>query len=162
MSTDRVEKKILLHAPLPRVWQAVSDATEFGTWFGVKFDGPFAAGTRMRGKIVGTAVDADVAKAQKQHEKIPFEVTVDRIKTEHLFSFRWHPNAVERDVDYSAEPTTVVQFSLKEVANGVMLTITESGFDQIPQARRANAFTANEKGWTTVVDLIEKYFTKAA
>jgi uncharacterized protein YndB with AHSA1/START domain len=162
MSTDRVEKKILLHAPLPRVWLAVSDATEFGTWFGVKFDGPFTAGTRMRGTLVGTAVDADVAKAQKQYEGIPFEITVDRIEPEHLFSFRWHPNAVEQDVDYSAEATTVVQFSLKEVANGVMLTITESGFDQIPQARRANALTANEQGWTTVVHLIEKYFTKAA
>src|SRR5882762_5601274 len=157
MITDRVEKKILLHAPLPRVWQAVSDATEFGTWFGVKFDGPFTAGARMRGTLVGTAVDADVAKAQKQYEGIPFEITVDRIEPERLFSFRWHPNAVEEGVDYSGEPTTLVVFSLNEVDKGVMLTITESGFDQIPLARRTEAFTANENGWSIVVNLIDKY-----
>jgi hypothetical protein len=83
-------------------------------------------------------------------------------RPEHLFSFRWHPNAVEQGVDYSAEPTTLVVFSLEEVANGVMLTITESGFDQIPQPRRAKAFSANEQGWSMVVNLIEQYFAKAA
>jgi len=116
----------------------------------------------MRGTLVGTAVDADVAKAQKQYEGIPFEITVDRIEPERLFSFRWHPNAVEEGVDYSGEPTTLVVFSLNEVDKGVMLTITESGFDQIPLARRTEAFTANENGWSIVVNLIDKYLDKAA
>jgi uncharacterized protein YndB with AHSA1/START domain len=162
MSTDRIEKKILLRAPRKRVWRALSDSTEFGTWFGMKFDGPFTPGARLRGTIVGTTVDADVAKAQKQHADIPFEITVDRIEPERLFSIRWHPNAVERGVDYSHEPTTLIVFTLEEVANGVMLTVTESGFDQIPLARRAKAFQANEQGWGMVVKLIEKYLAQAA
>jgi len=162
MSNDHIEKQILLHASLPRVWRAPADTKEFGAWFGVKFDAPFTAGARMRGTLVGTAVDADVAKAQKQYEGIPFEITVDRIEPERLFSFRWHPNAVEEGVDYSGEPTTLVVFSLNEVDKGVMLTITESGFDQIPLARRTEAFTANEKGWSIVVNLIDKYLDKAA
>jgi uncharacterized protein YndB with AHSA1/START domain len=162
MSTDRIEKKILLRAPRKRVWRALSDSTEFGTWFGMKFDGPFTPGARLRGTIVGTTVDADVAKAQKQYEGMPFEITVDRIEPERLFSFRWHPGAVERGVDYSQEPTTLIVFTLEEVANGVMLTVTESGFDQIPLARRAKAFQANEQGWGMVVKLIEKYLAQAA
>ena len=162
MSTDRIEKKILLRAPRKRIWRALSDSTESGTWFGMKFDGPFTPGARLRGTIVGTTVDADVAKAQKEYEGMPFEITVDRIEPERLFSIRWHPNAVERRVDYSHEPTTLIVFTLEEVANGVMLTVTESGFDQIPLARRAKAFKANEQGWGMVVKLIEKYLAQAA
>lgn len=162
MSTDRVEKKILLRAPRKRVWRALTDSSEFGTWFGVKFDGPFKPGARVTGRIVGTAVDPDVAKAQQQYAKIPFEITVDQIEPERLFSFRWHPAAVEPGVDYSSEPTTLIVFTLEEVPEGVMLTVTESGFDQIPLARRAKAFESNEQGWSVVLTLIEKYLAKAA
>lgn len=161
MSTDRIEKGILLHAARKRVWRALANSTEFGSWFGMKFDGPFAPGARMRGVIVPTTVNAEVAKAQKEYAGLPFEIMVEQMEPERLFSFRWHPFAVERDVDYSAEPTTLVVFSLEEVADGVMLTVTESGFDRIPLARRAKAFTANEAGWGMVVTLIEEYLVQA-
>ena len=95
MISDRIEKKILLRAPLKRVWRALCDFKEFGAWFGVKFDAPFKPGARISGKIVGTAVDAEVAKLQKQQERVPFEITIERIEPERLFSFRWHPHAIE-------------------------------------------------------------------
>lgn len=158
--TDRIEKKILLRAPRNRVWRALADSKEFGAWFGMRFDGPFTVGATMRGAIVPTTVDAEVAKHQKEFEGLPFEITVDRIEPERVFSFRWHPNAVERGVDYSAEPTTLIVFELEEVANGVMLTVTESGFDRIPLARRAKAFAANAQGWGMVVTLVEKYLAQ--
>jgi uncharacterized protein YndB with AHSA1/START domain len=161
MSTDRIEKKILLHAPLKRVWRALSDSAEFGTWFGMKFDGPFAPGAKMRGVIVPTTINAEVAKAQKEHEGLPFDITIEQMEPERLFSFRWHPFAIERGVDYSAEPTTLIVFALEEVADGVMLTVTESGFDRIPLERRAKAFTANEQGWGMVVKLIEEYLVQS-
>jgi uncharacterized protein YndB with AHSA1/START domain len=161
MNTDRIEKKILLRAPRQWVWRALSDSREFGSWFGVKFDGPFAPGASIRGVIVPTTVNADVASAQKKYEGTPFEITIEQMEAERLFSFRWHPYAVERDVDYSAEPTTLVVFVLEEVADGTMLTVTESGFDRIPLARRASAFTANEQGWSMVVKLIEEYLVHA-
>jgi uncharacterized protein YndB with AHSA1/START domain len=161
MSTDKIEKKILLHAPRKRVWRALSDSAEFGHWFGMKFDGPFAPGAIMRGVIVPTKVDAEVASAQKKYDGTPFEITIDQMEPERLFSFRWHPGAVDPDVDYSAEPTTLVVFALEEVDKGVMLTVTESGFDQIPLARRAKAFAANEQGWTMVMKLIEEYLVQA-
>ena len=162
MSTDRIEKQILLRAPLRRVWRALTDAKEFGRWFGTEFDGPFTPGACLRGTIVPTAVDADVAKAQKEYEGLAFDITVEQVEPERLFSFRWHPFAVDRGVDYSAEPTTLIVFRLEEMAGGVRLTVTESGFDRIPLARRAKAFTANEEGWGIQVKLIEAYLARAA
>jgi len=142
MNTDRIEKKILLRAPMARVWRALSDSAEFGTWFGMKFDGPFTPGASVRGVIAPTTVDAEVGKAQKAHEGLPFDITIDQMEPERLFSFRWHPFAIDRGVDYSAEPATLVAFALEEKADGVLLTVTESGFDRIPLDRRAKAFTA--------------------
>jgi uncharacterized protein YndB with AHSA1/START domain len=157
MSTDRIEKKVLLRAPLKRVWRALADSEEFGAWFGMKFDGPFAPGAKMRGVIVPTTVNREVAKAQKQYEGTPFEITIERIEPERLFSFRWHPGAVDPGIDYSVEPTTLVAFTLEEVSEGVMLTVTESGFDQLPISRRATAFSRNEQGWSAVMGLIKEY-----
>jgi uncharacterized protein YndB with AHSA1/START domain len=160
MSTDRIEKKVLLRAPLARVWRAISDAKEFGSWFGVKFDAPFTPGAKLRGVIVPTTVNEEVARSQKPYEGTPFEITVEEMEPERLFSFRWHPYAVERGVDYSLEPTTLVAFTLEKTVDGTMLTITESGFDQVPLARRAKAFSANEGGWSKQVELIEAYLVK--
>jgi uncharacterized protein YndB with AHSA1/START domain len=162
MTTDRIEKKILLRAPRQRVWRALTDSTEFGSWFGMKLDGPFTPGAGLRGVIVPTTVDPDVAEAQRAHAGTPFEITVERMEPERLFSFRWHPFALERGVDYSGEPTTLIVFTLEEVADGILLTVTESGFDRIPLARRARAFKANEAGWGMVVKLIESYLARAA
>jgi len=162
MTTDRIEKKILLRAPLARVWRAISDAAEFGTWFGMRLDGPFTPGARLRGAIVPTAVDAEVAKAQQEYTDLIFEITVEKVEPERLLSLRWHPYAIDREVDYSAEPTTLIVFALEESADGVMVTVTESGFESIPLARRAEAFKANEQGWTIQVTLLEKHLARAA
>jgi uncharacterized protein YndB with AHSA1/START domain len=161
-STDRIEKRVLLRAPRARVWKALTDAEEFGTWFGVTFEGPFVLGALVRGVIVPTGIDAAVATAQRPYAGLPLSITVDRIEPETLFAFRWHPSAIERGVDYSHEPTTLVVFTLDDVTDGTMLTVTESGFDRIPLARRAKAFTSNEGGWTMVMTLIEKYLAHAA
>ncbi|MGB6449368.1 MAG: SRPBCC family protein [Steroidobacteraceae bacterium] len=160
--TDRIEKQVLLKAPLERVWRAVSDAKEFGTWFGIEFDGPFAAGARLTGKIQPTKVDRDVAKLQEPHRGKAGTFVVDRIEPMRRFSFQWHPYAIEPGVDYSGEPMTLVVFELKEAPEGTLLTITESGFDRIPLARRAQAFRANDGGWEHQTRLIEKYLAQAA
>jgi uncharacterized protein YndB with AHSA1/START domain len=162
LSTDRIEKQLLLRAPLSRVWRALSDSKEFGAWFGVRFDGPFKPGAIMRGVVVPTTADPEVAKLQKPYEGKPFEITVEQIEPERLLSFRWHPFAIDPGVDYSGEPTTLIVFALEQVAGGVKLTVTESGYDQIPLARRAQAFTANEQGWSMQVKLIEKYLAQGA
>jgi uncharacterized protein YndB with AHSA1/START domain len=160
--TDRIEKRILLRAPRARVWKALTDAEEFGAWFGVRFDGPFVAGAPLRGVMVGTQADAEIAKLQQPYVGRPFEITVDRIEPQHLFSFRWHPYALEPGVDYSKEPTTLIEFTLEEEPGGIRLTVIESGFDRIPLERRAKAFAANEGGWEKQMTLIEKHLGRSA
>jgi uncharacterized protein YndB with AHSA1/START domain len=145
-STDRIERKILLRAPRSRVWRALTDPVEFGTWFGVKVDGTFAPGARVRGAIT-----------HKGYEHLTWDITIERMEAERLFSWRWHPAAVEPGVDYSAEPTTLVVFELEEVPGGTMLTVVESGFDRVPLARRAQAYSMNGEGWSLQMQAIERY-----
>ena len=162
MTTDRIEKSILLRAPRQRVWRALTDSAEFGSWFGIRLDGPFTPGASLRAVIVPTTVDEEVAKAQREYEGWPFEILVEHMEPERLFSFRWHPYAVEPGVDYSAEPTTLVEFTLEEVTDGILLTVAESGFDRLPPARRAKAFEANAGGWAIQVKMLETYLARAA
>jgi uncharacterized protein YndB with AHSA1/START domain len=146
MSTDRIEKKIVLRAPMSRVWRALTNAQEFGAWFGVKLQGAFTAGARVQGQITIPG-----------YEHVTMDITIVRLDPERYFSWRWHPNAVEPGVDYSAEPTTLVEFQLEEIAGGTRLTVVESGFDGIPLARRAQAFEANEGGWAAQLENIGRH-----
>jgi uncharacterized protein YndB with AHSA1/START domain len=157
MSTDRIEKEVLLRAPLERVWRAISDADEFGRWFGVRFDGPFVAGASVTGVITPTIVDEEVAKAQEPHAGKSDTWQIVTVEPQRRLAFRWHPFAVESNADYSQEPTTLVEFTLDETAGGVLLRIVESGFDAIPADRRASAFEANSEGWAAQTELVRKY-----
>lgn len=159
MSTDTIRKEIVLKAPLERVWRAISDSSAFGAWFGVKFQGPFVAGSHLDGHIVPTQVDPQVAKLQEPHTGKAFKILVETLDPMQRFAFRWHPYDIDPNRDCSSEPTTLVTFSLSEVPGGTLLVITESGFDQIPVERRAQAFQANDGGWTHQTRLIEKYLT---
>lgn len=155
MSTDRIEKQVVLRASLDRVWRAISDSAEFGQWFGVRIDGPFVAGTSVTATISPTAVDADVAKLQEPHAGNRTTWHVVAVEPQRRFCYRWHPCAGEADVE--EEPTTLVEFTLAEMDGGVLLRIVESGFDALPAARRSTAFEANSGGWAHQVELVGKY-----
>lgn len=160
MSADRIVKTVVLHASRQRVWRAITDSSEFGSWFGMKFDGPFAPGAKMRAVIQPTEADAEVAARMKAYAGIAFDIFIEKIEPQRLFSYRWHPGAVEPGYDYSAEPATLVEFVLEEQAGSILLTVTESGFDNIPLARRASAFSGNEGGWAIQMTLIAKYLAR--
>ena len=162
MSSDRIEKQIVLKASRERVWQAISDSRQFGTWFGVAFDGPFVAGAWVIGRLAPTQMDPEVAKLQEPYAGMPWRAFIESIEPMRRFAFRWHPFAIDRGTDYEQEPTTLVTFALSEVEGGTLLTIMESGFDQLPPARRDAAFKANEAGWTHQRRLIEKYLAGRA
>ena len=156
---DRIEKTIVLKAPVDRVWRAISDSKEFGRWFGVRFREPFAAGRTVRGVITPTEVDPEVAKMQEPWVGVAFDFAIDRIEPMRHLSYRWHPGG-DPKADYSNEPMTLVVFELEEVPGGTRLTITESGFDRIPLERRAEAFSGNEAGWEHQTRLIAKYLER--
>lgn len=158
----QIEKRVHLKASPSRVWRAISDAEQFGAWFGMKVEGAFVAGRHVRGQIAPTKADPEVAKMQEPYTGMACELWVEKVEPERLFSFRWHPFAIEKDVDYSKEPTTLVTFTLTPAEGGVLLTITESGFENIPLERRAKAFAANDGGWAKQCELIEKYLVQAA
>ena len=136
-TTDRIEKRFEVSAKRSRVWRAISDSNEFGAWFGMKLDRPFTAGATVFGQLT-----------IKGYEHISLEMQVQRVEPEGYFSYRWHPYPMNPEVDYAAEPTTLVEFRLEETAGGTAVTITESGFDRLPSTRRAEAFRMNEAGWT--------------
>ncbi len=160
MSSDVIRKEILLKAPAARVWHALSDAGEFGRWFGLRLDGVFQPGASITGIVVGTEVDDQVRQAQQQHEGMRVEFHIERMEPEKVFSFRWHPNAIDETKDYSAEPTTLVEFAMEQTPDGVRLTLTESGFEGIPLERRAQAFSSNDHGWSMMVPMIGKYLAR--
>ena len=161
MNTDRIEKRVELRASLDRVWRAVSDAEEFGRWFGVRFDGPFVAGSSVTAAIAPTIVDDDVAKRQEPHAGVKSTWQIVAVEPKRRFAYRWHPFAVDPDTDYDREPTTLVEFTLSEIPDGVLLTITESGFDAIPEARRSASFEANAEGWAAQTDLVRRYLEES-
>jgi uncharacterized protein YndB with AHSA1/START domain len=144
--SDRIEKRIELNAPVSRVWRALTDYREFGEWFRVKLDGPFEQGQVSRGHI-----------AYPGYEHLKWEAVVQKMEPERLFSFTWHPYAVDPNVDYSQEPPTLVEFRLEKIAGGTLLTVTESGFDKIPSHRRIEAFSRNDGGWTEQMKNITTY-----
>ena len=162
MTQDKIEKIVVLNASLPRVWNAIADSQQFGTWFGVAFDAPFVAGAHLTGRIVPTRVDPDVAAMQQPYEGKAFDFLVEAIEPMRRIAFRWHPFAIDPNIDYTSEPTTLINFELEEAPGGTRLTITESGFGNIPLERRAKAFTANEGGWAIQSTLIAKYLAAKA
>jgi uncharacterized protein YndB with AHSA1/START domain len=144
--TDRIVKQIVLRAPRARVWRALTRAEEFGTWFRARLDAEFRPGAVVTGNITYPG-----------YEHLKFEVTVERMDPEELFSFRWHPFAVDPNVDYSSEPPTLVEFRLEEAEGGTRLTVVESGFDRLPPERRAEAFRMNRDGWAEQMENIARH-----
>jgi uncharacterized protein YndB with AHSA1/START domain len=147
--SNQVEKIIEIKAPVSRVWQALTDYREFGEWFRVKLDGPFVAGEVSRGHMTYPG-----------YEHYKWEVVVKQIVPERLFSYTWHPYALDQSRDYSQETPTLVEFRLEKTVNGTLLTVTESGFDKVPQDRRDEAYRANDNGWSIQVKNIEEYLAR--
>ena len=145
-STDRIEKRVELRAPRSRVWRAIATAKEFGEWFRMKLEGEFAEGQTIRGRITHPG-----------YEHMTLDMMVERIEPERYFSYRWHPNVIDTTIDYSAEPTTLVEFILEDAEGGTAVTIVESGFDRVPLARRAEAFRMNDNGWAGQIKNLARY-----
>jgi uncharacterized protein YndB with AHSA1/START domain len=143
---DFIEKEIELKAPVSRVWRALSDHHEFGQWFRVKIDRPFVVGEVSRGQIIYPG-----------YEHLKWEATVQKMEPEKLFSFTWHPYAIDPAVDYTKEPTTLVEFRLQPTAAGTLLRVTESGFSKIPEGRRPEAFRMNSEGWTEQLENVARH-----
>ena len=143
--SDRIEKSIAINAPIERVWRALSDHREFGTWFKVVLDQPFVAGQPSTGHMLF------------RDRKIAWNADVVAVEPPHRLAFRWRPYAIDPEVDYSAEPKTLVEFTLTNNGDATRLTVVETGFDAIPEHRRAEAFRMNDQGWAKQVENVRDY-----
>lgn len=148
---NQIEKRIQLKAPVSRVWKALTDHREFGQWFRVKLEGPFVSGEVSRGQITVPG-----------YEHMRWEAVVKQMEPERLFSYTWHPYPVDPKIDYSKETPTLVEFRLEKVGEGTLLTVTESGFDKIPENRRLEAFRMNDGGWAAQLKNIANYVSQSA
>jgi uncharacterized protein YndB with AHSA1/START domain len=148
---DRIQKRIELKAPVSRVWQALTDHREFGAWFRVALEGPFVPGQEVRGRITWPGA-----------EHLTMTATVQRMESERRFSFTWHPYAIDPAIDYSAEPPTLVEFTLEAIPDGTLLTVIESGFAALPAHRRDLAFRMNEQGWSIQIQNISQHLGQTA
>ena len=146
VTPDRIEKQVTLDAPRSRVWRALTDVAQFNAWFGVKLSAPFVPGAEVSGQIT-----------IRDYDHVTMTIWIETMEPERFFSFRWHPYAIEPGVDYAAEPTTLVSFTLEDSGKGTRLTIVESGFDAIPESRRAKAFAMNSSGWSGQAENIRKF-----
>jgi uncharacterized protein YndB with AHSA1/START domain len=145
----QIERQVEIAAPVSRVWRALTDYRQFGEWFLVKMDGPFVAGKPIGGQITHPG-----------YEHLRMEIVIKAIEPETLFSYTWHPYAVDPKVDYTKEASTLVEFRLQATVGGTLLTVTESGFEKIPSERRAEAFLRNDGGWKQQMKNIEAYVSK--
>ena len=167
MSTDKIEKQVVLRAPIARVWRAIADAQEFSRWFGFTLEGPFAPGKTIRGTFDGKLDEAALMEHQKRHGVKPSKVklpekgfvfcTVERVEPERYFSFRWIPYGIDAEADPENEPTTLVEFRLEPQGEGTLLTIVESGFDRVPSHRRERARLMNDGGWAAQGENLRKH-----
>ena len=148
--SDRIEKQIVVRAPRSRVWRALTNSQEFGTWFGVRPDAPFEPGARSTGAVT-----------HKGYEHLTWEVTIVAMEPEHRFSWRWHPGEVSAK-DVPDEPTTLVVFELEDVEGGTLVKVIEKGFDAIPATRRADAFRSNDGGWGEQMEAIRRHVEAAS
>jgi uncharacterized protein YndB with AHSA1/START domain len=145
---DRIVKSIEINAPRARVWKALTDPKEFGAWFEIALEMPFVPGKLTKGRLTTPG-----------WEHIVMEFVVQKLEEPRLFSFTWHPYAVDPRVDYSKETPTLVEFKLEPKGAGTLLTVTESGFDAIPAVRRDEAFRQNSGGWDAQIKNIKNYVT---
>jgi uncharacterized protein YndB with AHSA1/START domain len=166
-TSDRIEKQVTIRASVSRVWRAITEAREFGRWFGIQLAGDFVPGARLTGTFNMELNEAAIVEQQKRLGlpasgiRVPENnfvfCTVERIEPKRYFSFRWIPYGIDAEADAETEPTTLVEFLLEEIPEGTLLTIVESGFDCVPAHRRQRAFRMNEAGWAAQAHNVSKY-----
>ncbi|MEQ9347704.1 MAG: SRPBCC family protein [Thalassospira sp.] len=143
---NTIEKSIEIKASRARVWQALTDHRQFGAWFGVDIEAPFTVGEVSNGKIT-----------IEGFTHVPWNSTIKAMEEPAYFAYTWHPYAVDPKVDYTDEPETLVEFWLEETEGQTSVRVRETGFDNLPSHRVAEALRANTNGWGFQLENIKKY-----
>ncbi|MGP1393879.1 MAG: SRPBCC family protein [Inquilinaceae bacterium] len=134
---DQIVRTIDLKAPVERVWKALTDHEEFGSWFRLSLHEPFELGEVTFGET-----------RYPGHEGLPFWAEVVVMDEPRFFSFVWPMDeSIQPDAPDLDQKVTLVEFTLEPTASGSRLTVRESGFEKLPEERRLQAFRDNQGGW---------------
>jgi uncharacterized protein YndB with AHSA1/START domain len=139
---DQIVRTIdLAHSPA-KVWAAITTAEGLGTWFG----NGAAIDLRPGGLASMTWTSGDRA-----------EMRVERVEEPVIFAFTWHINGLPDD-----DPRrTYVEFVLEPLGDETRLTVSESGFAQLPEDARDKAFDGNTQGWASELGELVDYLDAA-
>lgn len=148
MTTNSIYREIEIAAPMTHVWNALTDHKELAKWFCAKADKPFKVGEVSRGKIVGCG-----------HDDLPWASEIVAMDPETYFAWKWHPG-IDKGSDRDAE-RTLVEFRLKPTDTGTLLSVRESGFENVPAAKRAEILAGNNAGWDAQLANLEGHFEHA-
>ena len=143
---SRIDRTIKIDAPVERVWRALTNAEDLSSWFQVRIEGTIAPGS-----------DVWMTSVHPDHAGQRFPVKIAEMAPPHRLVWQWHPGAVDPNVDYSREPRTTVTFALAPTDGGTLLTVSETGFNEISLARRAKAYQDNSQGWAEVLVWLQRY-----
>jgi uncharacterized protein YndB with AHSA1/START domain len=140
---DRIERTVELAHPPARVWAALTTAEGLSAWFGDEATIDLRPG--------------GAARMRWTEEGFTAEMRVERVEEPNVFGFTWPVYGLPDD-----DPRrTYVEFTLEPAGAGTRLTVTETGFAQLPEDVYRKAFDGNTEGWAKELGDLAGYLDAA-
>ena len=147
--TNEITRDVAIAAPLEKVWAALTDHVQFGQWFKVALDQPFALGEESTGQMTVAG-----------YEGYGWLARVVAIEPMTRFAYDWPAAGGDKALMARARPITQwtrVGFRLEPTPTGTHVTVTESGLDALTEPHRSNVLRSNSAGWTQQMENIRAY-----
>ncbi|MGO9781142.1 MAG: SRPBCC domain-containing protein [Streptosporangiaceae bacterium] len=139
---DRIERVVEIAHPPAEVWAALTTARGLGSWFGNQA----MIDLRPGGSARMTWSDGHTV-----------DMRIERVEEPAVFGFTWPIFGLPDD-----DPRrTYVEFTLEATGTGTRLTVTESGFAQVPRDVHRTAFDGNTRGWAKELGELVDYLDVA-
>ena len=139
---DRIERTMTLARPPCAVWPALTTAEGLSAWFGERATIDLRPGGAASMTFAGG---------------MTVEMRVERVEEPTVFAYTWRlPNLPADD-----PRRTYVEFTLTPAGTGTRLTVTESGFAQLPDDAYRTAYDGNTEGWAKELGELAAYLDAA-
>ena len=141
MIPERIEREIVIEAPIDVVWAVLTEPEHVAGWFSHSAE----IDLRPGGDAIFTWREHGSALAW-----------VERVEPPRFFAFRWvRPVGQEQRKDSS----TLVEFTLADEGDRTRLRVVESGFRELDWSEDAKARYADEntQGWQLELDELRAY-----
>lgn len=141
---NSIQREIHINASAAKIYDAIANPEQVVRWFPTTLEGKYEVGEQP---VFGFG---DHGKSQIQ--------VVDAKPVEY-FAYRWVPGANHYLGDVTKVKSTLVEFRIVEQANGsCTLTLTESGFADLPEDVIEASFQQNSNGWDFMLGRLAALF----